>query len=61
MMMSKTELTIPLEETNVNRATVGESLLNPSLPSRSSPPPVLFLFSKKVTKSVVVESFKPLT
>ena len=61
MMMSETELTIPLEETNVNRATVGESLLNPSLPSHSSPPPVLFLFSKKVIKSVVVESFKPLT
>ena len=54
--------TTPLEETNVNRATVGESLLNPSLPSRRSPPPLLVLFSKKsVIVSVVVESFKSLT
>ena len=54
--------TIPLEETNVKRAAVGESLLNPFLPAHSSPPPLLFLFSKKsVIVSVVVESFKSLT
>ena len=38
---------IPLAETNFNRATLGESLLNPASPSHSSPPPVVLLFSKK--------------
>ena len=55
-------MTIPLEETYVNRASGGESLSNPSPPSHRSPPPVLLLLRKyKTIVSVVVESFIPLT
>ena len=55
-------MTIPFEETNVNRASVGESLSNPSPPSHRSPPPVLLLLRKyKTMVSVVVECFIPLT
>ena len=52
----------PLKERNVKRATVGEILLYPRLPSHNSPPPVLLLFSKnKHTESFVVVSLIPLT
>ena len=54
-------MTIPFEETNVNRASVGESLSNPSPPSHRSPPPVLLFRKYKTMVSVVVESFIPLT
>lgn len=56
------DASIPLEETNVNLATEGESLLSPFSPSHSSPPPDRFLLSKNIemaSREVVL--LKPLT
>ena len=53
---------IPLEDTNVNRATVEETRFIPFFPSHSLPPPVFSLFSNtNEIASVVVDSFIPLT
>ena len=52
----------PLENKNVKRATVGEILLYPRLPSHSLPPPVFLLFPKnKRMEYFEVVSLIPLT